>query len=420
MNTVESETADNRRGKLLLWILGGGLLFPLFFQLSGRIYHNVNLVVDSGGDVQFLPLPVSLIVCYGGLLLLAPRYRQAALSLKGITAMVLAMALSLLLAGGKVEPRKVVLSVQVLLPLGGLVLGQMIRDEDQIIPRAFLAVLLITVPFQLLAGWVQGNVALTHHLYVFTIYQHFQFVPLIFICSFAYSMSLLWDTYKRTFIVLIPVMFIYALESLSFLTIIALVVFVCAFAWVRLKGYRKLLVILLISVVTAGIWAYPSLVQHHMGSNRSVKSQYIEKLKPLEQGEIPRNVTDRLADWKLYGSGIVESAQTILIGHPAPFQREVKTSAHNWYLDVAYNFGLLALLPIFFLGACTAWLLWQKREAVPTAVFWLTAIVFYLVILDNNMKVSLRQPYPGIFTFFLWGMLLSRLQGIQREHGSGC
>jgi len=300
------------------------------------------------------------------------------------------------------------------------VLGQLIRDENRIIARAFLGVLLITVPAQLLAGWIQGNVALTHHLYLFTIYQHFQFVPMIFVSAFAYAMSQLWDAYKKTFLILTPVMFLYALESLSFLTIIALVTFICAFAFFRLKGFRKLLTILLAAAAMAAIQAYPSLVRNHMGDNSGIASQYNGKFKPLERGERPRNVTDRLEDWNMYGSGIIESARTFLIGHPAPYPREVKTSAHNWYLDVAYNFGILALLPIFFLGACTARLIWQKREALPAEVFWWAAIVFYLVLLDNNMKVSLRQPYPGIFTSFLWGMLVSRLQDIGEEHRSKC
>ena len=28
----------------------------------------------------------------------------------------------------------------------------------------------------------------------------------------------------------------------------------------------------------------------------------------------------------------------------------------------------------------------------------------------NMLKVGMRQPYPGIITFFLWGLLLSHLQ----------
>jgi len=33
----------------------------------------------------------------------------------------------------------------------------------------------------------------------------------------------------------------------------------------------------------------------------------------------------------------------------------------------------------------------------------------FLVVIDNDLKVTFRQPYPGLFGFFLWGLLLSRL-----------
>jgi hypothetical protein len=41
----------------------------------------------------------------------------------------------------------------------------------------------------------------------------------------------------------------------------------------------------------------------------------------------------------------------------------------------------------------------------------LTSVVMFLLLIDNSLKVGLRQPYPGIFTFFLWGILLSKLNG---------
>jgi hypothetical protein len=37
-------------------------------------------------------------------------------------------------------------------------------------------------------------------------------------------------------------------------------------------------------------------------------------------------------------------------------------------------------------------------------------MVAFLVLVDSNFKVTLRQPYPGIFAYFLWGLLLSRLR----------
>jgi len=42
----------------------------------------------------------------------------------------------------------------------------------------------------------------------------------------------------------------------------------------------------------------------------------------------------------------------------------------------------------------------------------LVVVVLFLVLIDNSMKVGLRQPYPDIITFFLWTVLLSRLARI--------
>jgi len=415
MTTTEFATADIRWRNLLLWIIGGGLLFPLFFQLSGRIYNSVDPVWDSGGLISQLPLPVSLLVCCCGMLLLASNYRQATLALRVVAAMALLMVLSLVLAGSEIEFRKIILLIQILLPMAGLVLGQLVKDNNKIIPKAFLGVLLLIVPAQLVTGWVQNNFSLTHNMYVFSIYQHFQYVPLILVCGFAYSMSMLWDTYKTIFYFLTPLMYIYALESLSFLTILALVVFVCTFAFVRLKGLKKMQVIILVGVAIIGMQAYLAIIKNVVGMGGSTEWQYVGKFNTLEHGEPPRNVRDRLGDWKLYGEGIVESTKTVFIGHPAPFPREVKTSAHNWYLDMAYNFGIISLLPVIFLSSYTVYLLWQRRKTLTAVIFWLTAIVIYLVIFDSNFKVTLRQPYPGIFTYFMWGMLLSSLKRAHLE-----
>jgi hypothetical protein len=39
----------------------------------------------------------------------------------------------------------------------------------------------------------------------------------------------------------------------------------------------------------------------------------------------------------------------------------------------------------------------------------LALVVLFILFVDNSLKVGLRQPYPGIISFFLWGVLLSRL-----------
>ena len=47
----------------------------------------------------------------------------------------------------------------------------------------------------------------------------------------------------------------------------------------------------------------------------------------------------------------------------------------------------------------------------------LSVVVFFLLFVDNFVKVGMRQPYPGIVAFFLWGILLSRLGALAEHQG---
>ena len=394
---------------MILWVTGFGLLFPLFFQLSGRIYNSAEPIWDSGGMITQLPLPVSLPVCCCSLLLLAAHHRQAALALKVVAAMALTMVVSLVLAGPAIESRKVIMLIQVLLPMSGLVLGQMIEDEEQILPRAFLWVLTILVPVQLLAGWVRGNPWLTHDLYFFSIYQHFQFVPLVLVCGFAYAMSRLWNTHKATFYILTPLMLIYTFEvfpSIHF----CIRGFVVAFTLVRSEG-RKAKGGQFSSCCDCRTARTLGCPENVAGMENSVAGQFSGKFQPWS-GETPRNVQDRLGDWKLYGAGIVESGRAFSPWAPGTFPREVRP-VHNWYLD-AYNFGVIALMPVVFLIGYVLFAVARQRGV---------ACGHMLAGGHRVLPGHCRQQHEGylatalsrIFAYFLWGMLLSRLAGVPRE-----
>jgi len=56
-------------------------------------------------------------------------------------------------------------------------------------------------------------------------------------------------------------------------------------------------------------------------------------------------------------------------------------------------------------------LLWRARSTLvrDLPLLGLAVVVGFLVLVDNNFKVTFRQPYPGLFGFFLWGLLVSRL-----------
>jgi hypothetical protein len=402
--------------KYVTWCIGVAFLFPLFFQISAGIYDG--FLLDSGGSIRNLPFPVAVIGCFGGIAVLRSHFRRAYAAMAFIAAMLAAMSLSVVFAGAglQLELRKLILLAQFVMPMFALVLGQMVDDDQKMIPKAFLAVLLGVVPCQLLAGWLQGTLTLTHDLYVFSIYQHFQFVPLVFVCAYTYAMVALWSSHKTLLFFLLPLVFVYAIASVSFLTIAAFVIFLAVLGAYRLRVSKKVhaalvatLVLGAISLGVVGMGAYFAIAK----DNSSIigdHGQYIGKFHALAEGRLPANVSERVADWKLFGNGIMESPRTMVFGHVEPLAREVRTSAHNWYIDMAYSFGFISLLPVLVLVGYTMHLFWRFGSRLSPETRWLALIVFYLVIIDSNFKVTLRQPYSGLFTYFLWGLLLSRLR----------
>ena len=408
---------NSKHKNVFLWAIGIALLFPLFFQLSGGIYRDISVVINSQGILETLPLPISILAAFSVVFFLPNNLRGAHVGLIMVIATLAASLTSVLLGGdgSTSNQRKLLMTAQVLLPLTGLLLGQLIQDTEKIVARAFLYVLSALVPLQLIATWLQGGLVLTHYLYAFSIYSHFQYVSLIFVCAFGYCLTSLWDQHKVWLCFLSLWMSIYAVSSLSFLTIFAYFALMSSFLIWKFWRYRFSTKIIGIAVILIAATALANYVYFKkMGGQRILvegqQSFYYEKFKELEDGKIPANVQERLGDWKLFGSGILESEKTFLVGHAQPMPREIRSSPHNFYLDIAYTFGVLGLLPIVCLIGFTVHLCWQRREILSASTWWLAILVAFLVLIDSNFKVTLRQPYPGIFAYFLWGLLLTRLQ----------
>jgi hypothetical protein len=127
---------------------------------------------------------------------------------------------------------------------------------------------------------------------------------------------------------------------------------------------------------------------------------------------LPLNIVERISDWVLFGRPVFSSVETFFFGHASPLARTIRTSAHNYYIDLAYNFGAVALIPLAGLLLYTLRLIWLHRRDfwLNARLAWIGVIVLFLLLVDSNFKVTLRQPYPGIFAFFLWGVLLARLR----------
>lgn len=97
---------------------------------------------------------------------------------------------------------------------------------------------------------------------------------------------------------------------------------------------------------------------------------------------------------------------TILFGHDVPPDRFELQVLRGYFHDLVYNFGLISLIPFIYLIVNTGVLFFKNKKKNPaeTALF---LMVVYLVVVVGFSESMLKQPYPGIITFFLWGILLS-------------
>ena len=416
---------NSKINNLVLSLIAFALLFPLFILFSGGVYHSVIPVIDSAGVLAKLPLPISIGASLLGIVALSKNYSRAIPAMLFIFSLLAAIGISVMFAGAALDggARKLLLAAQYVLPTTGLVLGQLVCDKNSAIPKTFMWVLLLVVPVQLITGWWQGTLTLTHHLFFFSIYQHFQFVPVIFVAAFCWVLERFWDQHKSLLSFLTVVMGVYVMASASFLAIGLYIGFVLLFMsrklWQLKRGRLVGIAMLGGGIVAATIFmgVYYEVAKQN-GSNFGDQGQYAGKFQTLLEGKLPINLQSRFADWTLYAKGIDENNRTLLFGHSESPPRELKTSAHNLYLDLAYNFGLISLLPLVGLIVFTVNLLWRQRKSLTAETWCLTGLVAFMIIVDNNFKVTLRQPYPGIFVFFLWGLLISRLRSVQMSRSS--
>ena len=405
------------------------VLLPVFVQAGSGLFRDPAFLFDSSGSITRLPIPLSVAACgLGYLLLKGLEYAQFSLSL------IFFAFLTLIIAGigGTVgqpmdQPRKLILATQFLLPMFSMPLGQLVgRAEFSLerVARSFLYVLALVVPAQLVATWFSGYKILQPYIWLFSVYQHLQYVPVVFVAAYILCVFVLWDKAKHNqmeSIALIlggPVMGIYALLSGSLLSSVGLV-FCLVLHTLSRRGtnFYKSAISLAIATIVA---VYISFLF-------GIGSQLYFKLhggaEGAEAGQaaliMPVNAAERLAIWQYYLEGTTQSVSTFILGNPNMPDRTVYPSAHNYYLDLLYNFGLLGLVPIVLAVMATFKRVMQNWPAISRSLELqaLAGVVMFLLIVDSSLKVGLRQPYPGLFAFFLWGILLSKLPLLDRSNG---
>ncbi len=420
-------------GYAKVWI-GVALLFPLFFQLSGEIFMAQEMVFDSGGKLFRVPLPISVIACVIGLVLLI-RSERSVLTVNYIFfsfALMVFTTLGLSAQNGEaVNLGKMILLVQFILPMFALILGVSWVGHGHAglkeisIEKIFLYVVFLIVLVQLIATYYQGRSPLTSYLYLFSVYQHLQYVSLIMVGVFWWASIACFENRNERWIIMIfaPLIGLYSFESISFQVVGIAIIGAVAMPILRGFSWRAVLVsMLVVGGLIIGFVSDQELSSFGAGTQSDVVRQmkwhnkYYNDEEPLPQEEVagwvPIAVKSRVYAWQYHWKGIIENASSFLFGHLNRPNRSEMPSSHNYLLDLIYNFGFLSAIPSFYLITLTI------RRIVVGRVKWrshpgllaLVGLVLLLVLVGNSLSVGLRQPYAGIFTFFIWGLLLGRLE----------
>ena len=415
-------------------------MFPLFFQLSGSIFVSQTPNFDSGGNLLQLPLPIASFFCFVGIaisLRLGNSHYGTGFVFSFFIMMVLSAVITSGNSGDKTELAKFIHLVQFILPSFALVLGRLyVAPSSDYLRYESLAlyVLLFIIPLSVIATALNEH-TLSPNIFVFSLYQYAEYLPEIFIGFFFLAASSLYRSRPLRLVTLAisPWMGIYAVQSLSLTSSILLGL---CFSVLVIASYRNrslAYVATLSGLFLAAFLVYTILKEpapaHHeavdIPASPSPAAIVYAKKRPMQTDEYQsRDATERrsahtgfssteqrLEYWRFYLSGAFESPEAFLFGHQVRRDRNIYPSAHNYYLDLAYNFGFLALIPILYLIYESIRLSYRtvtaSRASSRTVI--LITVVFFFALVDNALKVGFSQPYPGMLTFFLWGIMLGVL-----------
>lgn len=408
--------------RLSMMALAASLVMPVFFQIESGLFRDQSALFDSGGVLVSLPIPFSVFMCFVGIVILA-QFRKATESFAVIFFTCILLTIStLLVTNGEpfLQRVKFLFLIQFLLPMFGLVLGQMFMrasvDSENCYAKGFSIVMVIIILWQLAITMLQEQPLLVPYLGLFSIYQHLDYVPVVFTVIFVLLLPRLWSSRPtRVFSLILGILIVvYLAKSMAMTAFWLLLAGVILFGILRYKLHRDSSVgILLIAILISNVL---------VGQDGRVFKNEIANLPATNYADLShvpeKSQFHSMAVSEYFADDVIAWAESFFFGHQKRPARTEQLTVNSYYLDLAYNFGVIALLPLLLLMIYTLRLFmdcWRSLVAsVDSSLLFL--VVMFLVVVDNSVQVGLRQPYPGIFTFFLWGVLIVKLNVIKNKN----
>lgn len=385
-----------------------------------------------------LPLPIASLFCFLGIaisLRLGNGHYGTGFVFSFFILMVVSAVITSGNSDGKTELAKFIHLVQFILPSFALVLGKLYEaPNSEYLKYESLAlyVVLLVIPLAVVATILNEHV-LSPSIFAFSLYQYSQYLPEIFIGFFFIAASSLFHAHplRIATLAISPWMGIYAAQSLSIASSILLILCFSilaktsykqrSFAYITILSGLFLAAFLAYSVVKEPIPSHPPTDDIPVGSLQTIPGSATAHPLQADSHLTKKTAHDRAAHagfdsaekrfeyWRFYLSGSFDSPKAFFFGHQSRRDRNVYPSAHNYYLDLAYNFGVVALIPILYLIFKSIKLTYRTISSggASSSLAVLITVVLFYVLVDNTLKVGFSQPYPGMVTFFLWGVMLS-------------
>lgn len=436
MMRINTILAAVKRREIVQSIILFLFFIPLFFQLSGNIFTDTGFNFDAKGSLLLTPLPIACITCFIGIVALL-RWDEQYFGIDIIFVIFILSMFSVLITAAssdKAELAKFVLLIQFLVPMFGFVLGQLYIEPEAPylkLEAIILYILAFIIPAQVISTLNYGPVLLVPDVGLFSLYQHLQYLPTVFVGLYFFTIVGITEQklLKGLSICLAPFLGIYIAASLSLSTVLFTIFLIPLTVIVLWRKQNKIFAGVLVTFICSAFFLYYpviSSIEMHaekfgQKSNEGISTAVISEQpsrsfeaslrKESDEEWAPLNIRERFVNWNYYTEALGTNATTILFGHEDRPERTKYPSAHNYYLDFAYHFGILALSPLLYLIGITIYravkALLAKEIALSSQV--LLVIVLFFLLVDNSVKVGLKQPYPGLIMFFLWGRLLQIL-----------
>ena len=243
-------------------------LMPLFFQLSGNIFIGTGFHFDAKGSLLLTPLPIACITCFIGIALLL-RWENHYFGIDVIFLIFILSMFSVLITASstdKAELAKFVLLIQFLVPMFGFVLGQLYIEPESpylTLEAIILYVLVLVIPAQVTLTLIAGEGMLVPDVGLFSLYQHLQYLPIIFVGLYFFSIISLakYRVFRRVIVFLAPWFGVYIAASLSLNTFIFAALLMLVTMVILLTSRQKVLASVLLLLVGSAFFFHYQTIQ---------------------------------------------------------------------------------------------------------------------------------------------------------------